>query len=354
MSLLTTAPLKIWPPAAAGIIVTSGPSNSVLGAWTEIVPANTISAALAVAGLRIINIGDNLEIQFGTGIAGSEAPISKPLLVSASGTNLGLQTWMLQTPIGNIPANARLSMRTRSVGGNVSYRFTLLYYDALDPDLATIVPYFYAPYSTGSTTPGAANTPSATPWALSPAWSELHPGLPAGTQIMGAAATWPGSAYDGVEFEIVLGTGVAASEVAITSIPGIYSAGTGNGFMDFWLPQAYTLQTAARVSYKVRKSGTTTTAFHAFLIGLLAQPSPPEPPEPPPNPPTVTSLDLNCDLNQLGINGTNFTEGMDIAVQGPSGQDLAFSVLTFAPTRIVLTIEGFDVTSGVYCVDLTL
>ncbi len=283
MSILTAAPLKVYPPAANSVTVTTGSANGVMGAWVEVIPPETIGAPIYIAGVCAelfvsgLTDGATTEIQFGTGEAGSETSISAPIIVVASAGNLVLEIQMFLVPIGNIPAGARIAMRTRTTSGNVPYKFAVMYYESLDEEPAMVAPYTYAPYSDGASLVGEPVTPSSSAWLNSP-WASLI-SLGAQSALLGVGASYSNSAYDGVEYEIDLGAGDPGSEVVLTTLRGVFSNVGVQGYMDLWLPAMYPIDVDTTISYRLRKANTTTITFRLHLIYIHDIPAPP-PPEP--------------------------------------------------------------------------
>lgn len=345
MSILTAAPLKVYPPAADSITVTTGASAGVLGSWVEIIPLGTMTVPIYIAGVcaelfvPALTNGATTEIQFGTGQSGSEAVISSPLIVVAGAGNLALEIQMFPVPIGNIPAGARLSMRTRTTSGNIPCKFALMYYDDLDADATMLAQQTYAPYSSGSTLTGASVTPNASSWANS-SWVEFVT-LGANSALLGVGAIPPSGAYSGLPYEIDIGAGDAGAEAVLTTLRGAFSNATTQGYMNMWLPAMYPIGEDTRIAFRFRKSGTNTTALTAFLLYIHDIPS---------EAIIITAMSMLCDVGQLTINGSGFTDTMTIAVSGPSGV-LAYTVISLSDTQIVLAID--DLVTGVYCVDLS-
>ncbi len=282
MSILTSAGLKTWPSAADAISVTSGASSGALGDWVEIIPADSISSPIAIGGLcaqlysGLTNGGGIFEIQLGTGESLSESVIGKPLLVSAGGGNQALEIWMLPIPIANIAANARLSMRLRADAIDTTYAFALMYYDSIEIDFAMMSPYTYAPYSDGTNMNGAQVTPNSSAWANS-AWVSFDASIGVHSEIIGVAAQYPGSAYDGLPYEIELGLGDPGSEVGITTLRGVFSNAGPQGFMNLWLPAMYPIDTGTAISYRLRKAGTSVEPLDVYLLYIEDIITPPPP-----------------------------------------------------------------------------
>jgi len=345
VSILTTAPLKVWPAAADSITVASGAGAGVLGAWVEIIPAGSILVPISIAGVcaelfvSALTNGQTTEIQFGLGTAGTEVSISDPLIVVASAGNLIQEIQMFLVPIGGIPAGARLAMRSRTLSGNIPSKFALMYYESLDEDPTMLAHTTYAPYSNGSNINGASVTPSGTAWANS-SWVEFID-LGASSALLGVGLSYASGAYDGIEYEVDLGAGDAGSEVVLTTLRGTFSNIGVQGYMDLWLPTVFPISDDTRIAFRLRKAGTSTTATTAHLLYVYAIPS---------EDIVIDGLSMLCDVGQLTINGSGFTDTMTIAVQGPSGV-LAYSVISIAPTQIVLGID--NLVTGVYCVDLS-
>ncbi len=312
--------MQTWPSSAASIVVTSGAGNGLLGDWTEIVAADAIPDAIQIAGFvaqlytGATNGVDRLEIQIGIGAEDEEEMISAPLLVSASAGNLNNETWMLPIAIAGIAAGSRVSLRTRSAGTSVAYTFVLMYTTGIGDAGSTTAAYQYAPYDAdGGDQTGTSVTPSATPWDDS-AWAEVITLLGRGSAIIGVGAAYPSAAYDGVEYEIDIGTGEIGEETVLTTIRSVFSEVGPQGYCTAWLPAPRQISVDSRISYRLRKAGTSVTPLttHVLYFDL---------PIPPPTPPTTTYPTVRERIFALpfSMNLVLFLERIEFLIQAGEG-----------------------------------
>lgn len=346
MSILNTAPIRVWPAAADNIPVPVASTVGVFGPWTEIIPANAVAVPIQLAGLCIsmdqvtITTGiDNLVVEFGTGGVGDEVAVSAPLLVNGGQTNTSQQIFMFPVPIGNIPANARLSIRFKSVAAGISYPLALMYYRELTADTALDLPYAYSPDGTSVDWPisGAIVTPNVTPWANS-AWAELAAVIQGGSQLVGLAPEFPGDYYN-VDWEMDIGIGSLGSEVVVGTLRSEFPNAGALGFNNTWLPALYPLTTASRISYRLRKSGTSATPLRSHLV-YIAAPTP-----------VVSGLTVDCATTRFIVVGGSFFAGVSIVLTGPGGVSESFALVSQTATQIVLgSISPVLVNGATYCV----
>ncbi len=283
MSVLTTAPIQVWPAAANSIAVITSSSQGELTDWNEIIPVSSISSAICIVGIVAeIHTGssvgaDNLEVQFGTGADGSETAISAPLLISAGQVNCAYETVMLPTAIANIAANARLSIRIRSNVTSETYHFALMYSAGLPVVGTTTGAYNYAPTGSGSGWPtsGALLTPNATPWANS-AWVEALTLISVSTMLLGVAPK-AAAALGGESVEIDIGVGEAGSETVITTLRNTFPWVGIQGWDNTWLPAGYPITVPVRVALRIRTSATSAAALRVHLLYTDEEPAPPAP-----------------------------------------------------------------------------
>ncbi len=112
---------------------------------------------------------------------------------------------------------------------------------------------------------GASITPNGTAWTNS-GWVQLLASVSAASVLTGVEVTWPSLSC---EFEVDIGTGAAASEVAIATVRGATVDNSG-GPAWMWFPIGIdNIANGARLSAQLRKSGTNTTAWNVAATYLL-------------------------------------------------------------------------------------
>lgn len=109
----TTNELKVYPSLAAATTFTSSATAWNWGAWTEIVPASTITNAFLIFGAFVTNtegVTRQWQVQIGTGAAASE--VSKINLAGESEADTSADSGLWTPPVGvYVVANARVAMR---------------------------------------------------------------------------------------------------------------------------------------------------------------------------------------------------------------------------------------------------
>lgn len=262
---VTTKALKVWPPAAAAVTVTQGPTNDTYGDWVQIVASAAAKSQIAgfMVGLYQSDStgGGHLDLQLGVGADGAELPIGDFLIVSKTAVNTTLETFMLRVPVDLVPAGSRVSARLRmGVAAGQRVDLAVMYYEGLDATVSTTGYYHYLP--DGSDPGDAASiTPSAGAWANSTGWVEL--GRPADPSGLIGVGVMSGSSQDFEDYEIDLAIGEPAAEVLITTLRSNFG---NHGYQDTWLPGIYPVDADTRVSCRFRKSGTSTSMVRARLL----------------------------------------------------------------------------------------
>jgi hypothetical protein len=256
----------------------------VFSSWVEFIPALSIADPIYIVGIcaELDNGGstgnDNLEMQFGTGGAGEEVSISAPLLISANQVNCAYEVLMLPVAIGNIDANARLSVRLRSISAtSTTYHFALMYSVGLSNGAATTAAYNYAPTGSGSgwLTSGALLTPNASPWVNS-AWVEVVTLIGAGTMLL-AVGPQPSNLWGGESYEMDIGSGLAGAEVVMTTFRNTFSWVGDQGFQNTFLPAVYPIGLDTRIACRIRVSATSADPIRMHLLYFDRPPTPPTP-----------------------------------------------------------------------------
>ena len=112
--------IQCYPSLAAGVALTGAPGAWTRGAWTEVVPAATITTSkYVVYDVVVESITGVHQIEFGQGGAGSEASIGN-IKVLTSGR------FQLHLPL--LGANTRLSARTASAAGGSQQVVVTIHY----------------------------------------------------------------------------------------------------------------------------------------------------------------------------------------------------------------------------------
>lgn len=273
MSRLTTTPLLVVPSASIGNDVISGTPAWTSGSWVEFIAAT--SAPVAIAGVVLLELTTQMEIECGIGAAGLEVAIGAIRLhMQNSGTG-GPTSYLIPNPISGIGASTRVSVRSRAAATLFLSSLNLQYYQDLDSDQA--IPYTQAVLTS---LPAATNsvlvTPSGTDFANS-AWFEADPAVEDQTYLVGLAMS---AAPADADIEDEIGSGAAGAEVALTQLrSGVRSAAGRLIFAN--LPGLYPVVIGTRVTLRTRKTGTSVTQRSVAILvyrGILPGPPPPLPP----------------------------------------------------------------------------
>ena len=118
-----------YPVLAGPVTVTSGTSAWGLGAWSQIVAANTIgTVALTGAWCNVAAPATNYQIEIGAGGAGSEVVVHRFIAdrkqVTAVGVSDRYTSWFA-VPV-QLTIDARLAVRTADDGGSNTIDIKLL------------------------------------------------------------------------------------------------------------------------------------------------------------------------------------------------------------------------------------
>lgn len=107
-------PQKCYPVLADSVTLIASASSWVMGSWTELIPADTITEDFDIHWVNISNISanDEYEIEFGTGGAGSE--VSLDTCVSFERNAVQSQEGSTSIQTGLISANTRVAARLAS------------------------------------------------------------------------------------------------------------------------------------------------------------------------------------------------------------------------------------------------
>jgi hypothetical protein len=253
----TTTALKVAPSAAAGVTVTPSGTAWANSAWVQVIASTP--APIVVAGL-VVGGGPTAEFEFdiGKGAAGSETVVATISGNTKSGASS--PRWLpLPIPVDNIAAGQRVAVRVRQSGTTATnYTVKLVYYEKpISGSVATTPnPSLVAP----SAAAGVSVTPSGTAWANS-GWVQVIAST-ADAIVLGGITVNPAAA---VEYEIDVGVGAAGSEVVVTTIRG-RSTTAGAPQTIILQPLLDNIPAGSRVSVRLRKSGTNTTAWTVKLI----------------------------------------------------------------------------------------
>ncbi len=270
-SPLTTAVSKIAPSAANGVTLTSGIS------WASGSYGQLLAATAATAWLTQINFDgqptgvDDYELDIATGGAGSEVVLATiPYSAPGGGAAVGGEwAFTLPAPISGIASGARIAARLREAGGSAKTQDVAITY--IESSTAT-----NASTTGTAVVPSAANnvsvTPSASAFANS-AFTQLTAGINHETQ-------WAGLDFNTTaaipEYEFDLATGGAGSETVLTTIRGFGGTGTQSQITYIQLLRAYAIAKNLRVAVRMRKGGTSTTAYTfklAYYTNVVLSPS---------------------------------------------------------------------------------
>jgi len=253
----TTTALKVAPSAAAGVTVTPSGTAWANSNWTQVIASTP--TAIVVAGL-VVGGGASVEFEFdiGKGAAGSETVIATISGVTKSGASS--PRWLpLPIPIDNIASGQRVAVRVRQAGTTATnYTVKLVYYEKpISGSVATTPnPSLVAP----SAAAGTSITPSGTSWANS-GWTQVIAST-ADAIVLGGITINPAAA---VEYEIDVGVGASGSETVVTTIRG-RSTTTGAPQTIILQPLLDNIPSGSRVSVRLRKASTSTTAWTVKLI----------------------------------------------------------------------------------------
>lgn len=254
MADIRTSQRSKMAPAAADTVgfSYSGGVPWTSSAFVELLAATADDAQLLTVHLGALNAVQDAEIDIAYGGAGSEHVFCtvrvNPHTSSPLGDNYDV---ILPAPLNRIPDGERISARARGSHTSTSGTVAVTYLEGSDNTNASD--------SILSTIPAAANnvsvTPSGTAWNNS-SYVELSSGLSDTSYLAGLAYHLGTDA----QWEFEFATGGAGSEAPVTVIRGEDLTTTGLGFA--MLERAYgPVAATTRISVRMRKSGTSTTAF---------------------------------------------------------------------------------------------
>lgn len=261
MSYLRNVPSKWLPSGADGASVTSGPLPAwTNGAYVEVSASMAARSYLASLVSGNHNIGAatfQVAVDIAIGAAGTEAVIATHRLVCFGGVGCeegGLIPFAV--PMDKIPAGSRVSLRARTNGGTITFRLSIGYYEGFEATHVTTKQCYELPANIN----GVSVTPSGTAW-INSGWVELTAGI---TTVIELALLCCPTSLLAVEYELDIGTGTAGSETVITTVAGIRKPSTGGPAGTTtgpYLPRPYKIVANTRVAVRLRKEGTSTTAW---------------------------------------------------------------------------------------------
>jgi hypothetical protein len=248
----TALDLTVVPSGANGTTITANETAWAWGLWVEFVASAATPLQLAGFSLDSSPSG-KAEIQIGVGAAGSETVIAS----FRTSTDISLavadrRLFVLSPPVSKIGQGDRVAVRLASDQGTATTAVVrLIYYDGLeDATDYTAAGYYAVP--TGAA--GVSVTPNSTAWANS-AWAEVTSGLEGQAGI--AAIVLDGPVND-LWYEIDLGEGPSGSETVLATVKAWKGSSEG---VPLRLPALILVAPATRLAIRLRKEGTSTTAW---------------------------------------------------------------------------------------------
>jgi hypothetical protein len=263
MSVLSSVPIKVAPPAAAGATLTTAASAWTSGAWVELLSATSAAAHLLGIYQNTSATGAvQYEVDIGVGASGSESVLSTFRINCGSFGIAQTGTIWMPIAVSGIGNGDRISARARcsQAGGGATIQVAAHYAESFAADsIASALRHL------PSAAALATLTPSGTGWANS-AYSEITSSLASNALAAGLSLS---RGVGGVDYELDIATGSAGAEVVKQTIRGSSksTASTGgNPHLDY-LPAVYdALASGARVAWRLRKSGTDTATWGAGLV----------------------------------------------------------------------------------------
>lgn len=259
----TTNYQHVLPSAAAAASVTPSGSAWADSAWVELSAATDTDWVLTGAYCFTRAATADWELDVGIGAASSEVVICtfKGFVRNIATYGHGLLT-PLPIPIDNIPSGSRVAIRMRKAGTNTSdwtFKICYLKYPIVGNLQMTDQPLKGLPAAAAAITLNS-NT---TTWTFG-TWTEISASAPADLVLAGICASQP---FTGVPFEIEVGVGPAASEVAVGRIAGYMSQTVvWPGVYHFPNPIDNSIDAGDRISARWRKSGTSATGIDVALV----------------------------------------------------------------------------------------
>ena len=259
MSLLTTLPIKLAPASATPLSVTADGTAWVYGWYADFI--HSTIAPTCIAGFGISSNGPTntfVEIELGVGtpgVAGGEVSLGVFAYYITADGNTSETFYPLPVPLDAIAIGKRVAARIRKgTAAASSIGLKLGYYENFPGD--TLSPLNTLPLGAD----GASLTPNGTAWTFS-SWVPLGT-LTSNSSIYGLAIT--PTVQEHIEVEI--GIGPTGQEQVIARPRYAVHSTTSTGLSVLTLPKIYPANAGTQVSYRLRKSGTSTSAFKAKLL----------------------------------------------------------------------------------------
>lgn len=261
--IFTTGVQKVAPTAAGATTVQS--ANTIggvwqYGSWVQFI-ASTANP-IAVTGIYRADDTTSLEA-VATGAGGAETLVTEQPVFDrgASGQN-SAAWWPLYPAYGAIPASTRVSMAHSDATNVNTTQFKLGYIENNDAFMVTERQRQFPDRTAPSVTPSGSN------WGNS-SWVELASAATVTTDVLiTQVAAYPPSATNGRGYEIDIGTGAGGAETAVMTVAGV--SGTGNH--THVLRAAHKIVAGTRLSFRLRKESTDTTAWRVVIAYLRDDP----------------------------------------------------------------------------------
>jgi hypothetical protein len=266
---VTTNPHKSLPSASNAPDATPHASAWVNGSWVELDASGPSGDALLTGIHWGSTAAAQAEVDIGTGASGSEvvrATFRKQRHYFNAPTYDGFIP--ARSPMAVLPGSTRVAIRIRAsasgthrVGLNYMLRSGLTEEapDSIESSVQKTLP---------SAADGISVTPNSLAW-VSSGWSELSAGLGAAIIILGICVN-PGDT-SGLEFEVDIGKGASGSETVVTTFRGLACKQGSANVQTFNSPSPIPIDnvaTSTRIAVRMRKQGTSTTAWTVTLLYL--------------------------------------------------------------------------------------
>jgi hypothetical protein len=250
-----STPIVIAPAAgSAGITLTPSATFYTNSGWSTVIAST--SNAIVLVGVYISDGPASMQVDIGTGGAGSEVVVGTVMKTSPQD-----RTYYFPIPIDNVGSGVRVAARIRGEAATAA-RVRVVYYDGtgLPGFTATVNACLVLPV----VTPGGAfvDVPTNGVWTNG-AWTTLVASSSNAYAITGIAA-WMSSLS--VEYEVDLGVGGAGSEVVIATHRATRFASTRGGIEQGLLKPAYaTVASSSRIAARVRHEQTGVNNARVFF-----------------------------------------------------------------------------------------
>jgi hypothetical protein len=250
------------PAGAAAVSVTPSGTAWAYSAWVDVIASTAAASVLTAVHVVVAGVAVECEFQVGVGAAAAEVAIASVRSVYNS-TVSSTGEHRFPIPIDAIPAAARVAIRMRKAGTNVTpWTFAIGYMEKpITGDLqVSVKPTVIAGAGAAATVVAW----STTAWVFG-AWTQLI--ASASGDLVVVALALSGS---NLELELEIGIGAAAAEVTLTTVRVFVSAANdGPGYLA--LPNPLTgIPSGARVAARMRKAGTSASGCSVALIYMVA------------------------------------------------------------------------------------